>query len=173
MTGRSFLRKVLCLAFEFGMKHCLNGVFVFAFQLESLMMRSFVKIYCGVIAVAIIAMLATTASAAGLLANGDVELESRFAPHGTPGVDTPNGIPDSWHHSAPGAGWNPTGDGMATSGIHSLYLDDTSATDHEELRSFVEDLGFGSGIISGVIPDVGLEGRSLWGMWKWKANKVA
>ena len=169
MTGRSSLRKVLCLALEVGRKFCSNGVFVFTFQLESLMKRSFVKIYCGVIAVAIIAMAATTASAAGgLLLNGDAELESRFIPHGTPGVDTPFGLPDSWHHSAPGAGWNPTGDGMVTSGIHSLYLEDASLTDHEELRSFVEDPATGYGLTSGVIPDVGLEGRSLWVMYKWK-----
>ena len=133
------------------------------------MMRSFVKISFSLLAVAIIATAATTASAQNLLANGDAELESRFVPHGTPGVDTPNGIPDSWHHSAPGAGWNPTGDGMVTSGVHSLYMEDTSATDHEELRSFVEDLGT-DGVISGVIPDVGLAGRSIWVSWKWKWN---
>ncbi len=137
------------------------------------MMRSFVKIYCGVIAAAIIAMLATTAWAApNLLANGDAELESRFAPHGTPGADTANGIPDSFHHSG-AAGWNPTLDGMYTSGVHSLYANDTSTGGDEENRSFVENLlsnGGSWGITSGEIPDVGLEGRSLWVSWKWKWN---
>ncbi len=134
------------------------------------MMRSFVKIYCGVIAAAIIATLATTAwaSPGSLLANGDVELESRFVPHGTPGVETPNGVPDSWHYSnSADSAWNPAGDGMVTSGVHSLYHNDTSATGHNENRSFVEQLGT-DGVESGIIPDVGLEGRSLWLMWKWK-----
>lgn len=136
------------------------------------MMRSFAKMYFSLLAVAIIATAATTAAAAGLLANGDAELESRFTPHGTPGADTANGIPDSWHHSG-AAGWNPTGDGMVTSGVHSLYMADTNLTDHEEMRSFVENLSSNGGtwgITSGQIPDVGLAGRSIWVSWKWKWN---
>jgi hypothetical protein len=132
----------LCLAFEVGVKRCLNGIFNIGLQLESLMKRSFVKMYFGVIAVAILAMAATTALAGdlGLVQNGDMELESRFTPHGTPGVDTLNGIPDGWGHSQ-NTGWNDTGDSMYVSAVHSMLMDDQSASGMEEGRSFVEDLG--------------------------------
>ena len=59
------------------------------------MMRNWWKFYCGLSAVASIAMAATTALAGdlGLVVNGDMETESRFAPHGTPGVDHPEWLP--------------------------------------------------------------------------------
>jgi hypothetical protein len=143
------------------------------FHLEGLMMRSFVKIYCGVCAVALVAMATTTALAAdlGIVRNGDVERESRFAPHGTPGVDHPNGYPDAWHHSAhsawsdaPGAPDGP-GDVAFTSAIHSLYIpdDNTSGDGDNEHRSFATGL-----------PAVGNLSRVLdldW-MWQWDVTSL-
>jgi hypothetical protein len=126
------------------------------------MMRSLVKIYCGVIAVAVIAMAATTVWAEGLLLNSDVETETRFLDHRPP-VDmnaNPNSYPDGWHHSANSAWSGDIGGNMFVSPSHSLYIPDNRTGDHDEMRSF-----------GTPIPDVGLEGRSLWLMWKWKWNK--
>ena len=122
------------------------------------MMRSFVKFYSTLSAAAIVALLATTASAGdlGLVENGDIELESRFAPHGTPGVDHPNGYPDAWHHSATSAWSNGTTD-PSTSGIHSLWLPDTLTDNHAEHRSFAD-----------ALPNVGNPNRDLVLSWNWQ-----
>jgi hypothetical protein len=141
MTDRSSLRNVLCLALAVGMKLCLEGVFVLTFQLEGLMMRSFVKVYCGLCAAALIGLPATIALAGdlGLVQNGDMELESRFVPHGTPGVETVNGVPDGWGHSQ-NTGWSNGTTDPHSSGIHSMKLADQSVSSMEEGRSFVNSL---------------------------------
>ncbi len=80
-----------------------------------------------VFAIAVVAIYATTASAGnlGLVDNGDIELESRFAPHGTPGVDSVTGFADAWHHSATSDGmWSDPDIHPFTSFNHSLWLDD-------------------------------------------------
>ncbi|MCI0334829.1 MAG: PEP-CTERM sorting domain-containing protein [Planctomycetes bacterium] len=111
-------------------------------------------------------MASSTASAGdlGIVRNGDVELESRFAPHGTPGVDHPNGYPDSWHHSANAAWSGVVGGPMSVSPTHSLYLPDTNSSvdGDEEHRSFATPL-----------PAVGNSSRVLDLSWKWKWDKVA
>jgi hypothetical protein len=121
------------------------------------MMRSFVRNIFGLSAVAIIAIAATTAWAAdlGIIANGDMELESRFAPHGTPGVDHPNGYADAWHHSQFSAWSNGTTD-PTVSPIHSLYIPDTRVGDHDEMRSF-----------AAALPRVGDAGRVFDVKWNW------
>lgn len=128
------------------------------------MMRRFAKIYCSTMA--IVAMLATTALAGdlGLVVNGDVEVVSRFAPHGNPGVDHPNGYPDGWHHSSRSAWSSPLISDPFTSSNHSLYLPDDngfgqSTAVHEEHRSFVT-----------VLPGVGDSGRILALSWNWNWN---
>lgn len=115
------------------------------------------KIYSAAIAVAIAGTLTLTATAGdlGLIENGDIETESRFTPHGTPGVDHPNGYPDGWHHSANSAWSNGTTDPV-TSGIHSLFIPDGEISDHEEMRSFARNL-----------PNVGSSGRTLDVSWNW------
>ena len=82
------------------------------------------KMFLGMSAAAVVALGGTSASAGdlGLVQNGDMELESRFAPHGTPGEDTPAGIPDAWGHSGH-TGWSNTVDPVL-SGVHSLRLRD-------------------------------------------------
>ena len=122
-------------------------------------MRSFLKIYFGMIAVAIMA-LATTASAAdlGIIPNGDMELESRFAPHGTPGVDNPNGYADAWHHSQFSSWSNGTTDPVV-SPIHSLYIPDDAVANDQEMRSFANGL-----------PRVGDLGRVFNVTWNWNWN---
>jgi hypothetical protein len=134
----------------------------FYFQREYLMMRNWLKFFYGLSAVAIVATAATTALAAdlGIVTNGNIERESRFTPHGTPGVDSPYGVPDGWHHSSASAGtsgWNPTGDGMVTSGVHSLYHEDGLVGGHVENRSFARNL-----------PAVGNLSRVLDLSWNWK-----
>jgi hypothetical protein len=131
---------------------------VFTFQLEGLMMRSFVKMSSSLSAVAIVAMLASTALAGdlGLIVNGDMEVESRFTPHGTPGVDHPNGYADGWHHSQNSAWSGSVGGAMSVSPTHSLYIPDTRASDRDEMRSFAT-----------AIPGVG-SARPLNLSWKWK-----
>jgi hypothetical protein len=121
------------------------------------MMSTWFRFFSGGIAVAIVALATMTVQAGdlGIVENGDIELESRFAPHGTPGVDHPNGYPDAWHHSANSAWSNGTTD-PRTSGIHSLWLPDTATDNHEEHRSFADQL-----------PAVGNLSRSLDLSWNW------
>ena len=126
------------------------------------MTRSLVKIYCGVIAVAVIAMAATTALAThsgGLLLNDDIETITRFTPHE---LDHPNGYPDGWHHSQNSAWSGVIGGDMFVSPTHSLYLpdDNTSGDGDEEFRSFATSLGGGD------------PGR-LDLTWQWKWDKQA
>jgi hypothetical protein len=125
------------------------------------MMRNWWKFFCFLNAVAICAMVSSTALAGdlGIVRNGNVERESRFAPHGTPGEDHPNGYPDAWHHSANSAWSGVIGGPMSTSPTHSLYLpDDNSSGDgDEEHRSFATPL-----------PAVGNLSRSLDLSWNWK-----
>ncbi|MCA9184858.1 MAG: hypothetical protein R3E01_13265 [Pirellulaceae bacterium] len=90
----------------------------------------------------------------GLVVNGDMETESRFTPHGTPGVDHPNGFADGWHHSANSAWSNGTTDPV-TSGSHALWIPDERFSDHDEMRSFATN-----------IPGVGTE-RTLTLNWNW------
>ena len=88
-------------------------------------MRSSMKMIGGMSAVALIGLSGTIASAGdlGLVQNGDMELVSRFTPHGDPGTgDTPAGIPDAWGHSGH-TGWSNAGDPVL-SGVHSLRLSD-------------------------------------------------
>jgi hypothetical protein len=162
MTGRSSLKNVLCLALEVGRRLCSNGIFVFTFQQERLVMRNWWKMCFGLSAVAIIVMAATTASAApgGLLVNSDIELVSRFLDWGAPGAGQPNGVPDGWHGSSK-AEWSgpPEGGIMAVSGVHSLYLPDAKVSDHEEFRSFATAIPGGH--------------TSLDLSWKWKWEKTA
>ncbi len=137
------------------MEFCSEGVFVFTFQLESLMMQSCLKF--GMSAAAVIGLSATIALAGdlGLVINGDMEAESRFVPHGTPGVDTLNGVPDGWGHSA-NTGWSNGTTDPHMSGIHSLKLDDQSAFSMEEGRSFVL-----------ALPRTSVEGDVIHLHWKW------
>ena len=132
------------------------------------MMRSFFKTVYSLSAVAMLAMLATTASAGdlGLVTNGDIELLTRFLDWGAPGVNLPNGTPDGWHgsvHVVPGntAQWNTPGDGMHTSGVHSMMLTDTDPVASpfvmEEFRSFATPL-----------TGVGNASRVLDVKWNWK-----
>ena len=106
---------------------------------------------------ALLGMSATIALAGNLGSqiNGDMEAESRFAPHGTPGVDHPNGYADGWHHSANSAWSNGTTDPV-TSGAHSLFIPDTLLSNHEEMRSFARGLS-----------GVGNTGRTLDLSWNW------
>jgi hypothetical protein len=136
------------------------------------MMRSYLN-FCFVIsAAALIGLSATIASAGnlGLVDNGDMELASRFSPHGTPGVDSPNGFADAWHHGGESEWSNDTTDPV-TSGTHSLYLPDTLISGWSEMRSFAGDSaccgGDFFGINTGNIPDVGSAGRSLNVGWNW------
>ncbi len=87
-------------------------------------MRDSMKMFFGMSAAAVVALAGTSVSAGdlGLVVNGDMEVESRFAPHGTPGADTPAGVPDGWHHSGH-TGWNNAGDPVA-GGLHSQRLSD-------------------------------------------------
>jgi hypothetical protein len=121
------------------------------------MMRSLVRIFWGLSAVAVLAMAGTTALAGdlGIVVNGDMETISRFDPHGVPGVDHPNGYADGWHHSANSAWSNGTTD-PTTSPTHSLYIPDDRDSDHDEMRSFATDL-----------PRVGDLGRVFNLTWNW------
>ena len=126
------------------------------------MMRNSLRIVLGIAAVAICTM---TTSAVELLENNDLELESRFTPHGTPGVDHPNGYPDYWHHSTNSAWSNGTTD-PSTSPSHSLYIPDDNngglANGREEMRSFATS-----------IAGVGIEGRTLDLSWNWQWDITA
>jgi len=122
------------------------------------MMRSYLKY--GMAAVALMGLSATIASAGdlGLVLNGDMELVSRFSPHGDPGGDTVNGVPDAWGHSQ-NTGWSNGTTDPAVSGIHSMLLDDTTAASAfamEEGRSFEL-----------VLPSTSNEGDTLNVHWKW------
>ena len=125
------------------------------------MMRNWWKFFCGLSAVAIIAMAATTALAApgSLLVNSDIETITRFSPHE---LDHPNGYPDAWHHSQNSAWSGVIGGPMSVSPTHSLYLpdDNTSGDGDEEMRSFATSLGGGN------------PGK-LDLSWKWKWDKRA
>ncbi len=121
------------------------------------MMRSYLKM---VLAIAAVAIYATSAWASGeLLENNDIETESRFTPHGTPGVDDPNGFADYWHHSA-NATWSDPATDPFVSGSHSLKIADDNngglANGREEMRSFATG-----------IPGVGNANRSLEINWEW------
>jgi hypothetical protein len=136
------------------------------------MMRSYLKF--GMIAAALISLSAMTASAGdlGLVENGDMELESRFAPHGTPGVDHPNGYADAWHHDATASWSDPNVPDPTTSGIHSLKLPDASPVGFSEMRSFAGDStccspGGPGGPRTGTIPGIGDAGRILTVGWQW------
>ena len=120
-------------------------------------MRNSMKVFLGMSAAAVIALAGTGASAATieLLENVDIETVSRFVPHGTPGVDHPNGYADYWHHSQFAAWSNGTTDPV-TSGIHSLWLPDTLINNMSEMRLFATDL-----------PGVGNNGRTLDLKWNW------
>src|SRR5688572_26809359 len=100
------------------------------------MMRNSRKFFCGLCAVAMIAMAGTTAVAGpNLVQNSDIETITRFTPHE---LDHPNGYPDAWHHSQNSAWSGPIGGPMSVSPTHSLYLpdDNTSGDGDEEFRSF-------------------------------------
>jgi hypothetical protein len=146
--------------FGVGIQRCLDEAFVINHELERLMTRHYLRQYLrqliGMSVVALFSIAATTASAGnlGLVVNGDMEAESRFIPHGTPGVDHPNGYADGWHHSANAAWSNGTTDPV-TSGIHSLYIPDTRVSDHDEMRSFATN-----------IPGAGMS-RPLILSWNW------
>ncbi len=120
-------------------------------------MKNSMKFFLGMTTAAVVSLAGTGASAVAieLLENVDVETVSRFVPHGTPGVDHPNGYADYWHHSQSAAWSNGTTDPV-TSGIHSLYIPDTNTAGLEELRSFATD-----------IPGVGATGRTLDLNWNW------
>lgn len=124
-------------------------------------MRDSMKVFLGMSAVAVFALTGADAMAGdlGLIVNGDIEAESRFAPHGTPGQDSPNGFPDGWHHSTNATWSNGTTDPV-TSGIHSLMIVDDNAGGladiQEEFRSFATE-----------IPGVGTPGRTLDLSWNW------
>lgn len=120
----------------------------------------------GMSAAAVICMSATLAAAGdlGLVANGDMEEESRFAPHGTPGEDSANGFPDAWHHGGQAEWSNGTTDPV-TSGIRSLWLPDTQATGWAEFRSFAGT--FGGTERFGHIPGDHFPGRALNLSWNW------
>ena len=134
----------------------MNGFLFLTFLFwERLMMRS--RLRFGMFAAALIGLSGLNASAGdlGLVVNGDMEEESRFSPHGTPGVDHPNGYADGWHHSANSAWSNGTTDPV-TSGVHSLWIPDDRFGDHDEMRSFAT-----------AIPGVGAAGRTLDVSWNW------
>ena len=120
-------------------------------------MRDSMKTILGMSAAAVFALTGTSASAGdlGLILNGDMEAESQFAPHGTPGVDHPNGFADGFHHGGTSAWSNGTTDPV-TSGVHSLWLPDVSTFGWDEMRSFAKDL-----------PGVGNAGRTLDLSWNW------
>lgn len=128
------------------------------------MMRSYLRF--GMSAAAVICLSATLALAGdlGLVLNGDIEDESRFTPHGTPGQDSVNGFPDGWHHGGESQWSNGTTD-PATSPIHSLWLPDTLTGGWSEMRSFAGDFG-GTGKF-GDIPGVHFPGRTLDLSWNW------
>jgi len=122
-------------------------------------MTTFKNFCLGAAAAAAIAAPALTASAFNLVDNGDIERISRFGDHGVPGVDSPNGFPDSWHHSSNATWSNGTTDPV-TSGERSLMIVDDNAGGVadivEEFRSFAT-----------AIPNVGEEGRVLELSWNW------
>lgn len=124
-------------------------------------MRDSMKMFLGMSAASVLAFSATGALAGdlGLIVNGDIETESRFTPHGTPGVDSPNGFADGWHHSDQATWSNGTTD-PATSGIHSLMIVDDNVGGlvniSREFRSFATE-----------IPNVGTLGRTLDLSWNW------
>jgi len=123
------------------------------------MMRNWWKFFCGVSAMAIIAMAATTALAGpNLVANSDIETITRFSPHE---LDHPNGYPDAWHHSQNSAWSGVIGGPMSVSPTHSLYLPDnnTSGDGDEEMRSFATAIRGNPGKL-----DLS---------WKWKWDKRA
>ena len=142
-------------------------------------MRDLMKMYFSMSVAATMALAGASASAGdlGLMVNGDMEVVSRFAPHGDPnpggdpappGGDTPAGVPDGWHHSGH-TGWSNSGDPVA-GGAYSLRLSDfdgaiggvfnppltTASSTWQEGRSFATDL-----------PGVGNAGRSLDLSWDW------
>ena len=115
--------------FEVGMKLCSNGVIRFHFSTgEYLMMRNWWKFFCGLSAVAIVAMAATTALAGdlGLIVNGDMETDKPVQSPRNSRVDHPNGYPDAWHHSQNSAWSGAIGGPMSVSPTHSLYIPDTT-----------------------------------------------
>jgi hypothetical protein len=131
------------------------------------MKRNWWKFYCGLSALAIIAMAASTAFAGdlGLVVNGDVETETRFLDHRPP-VDVnanPNSYPDGWHHSANSAWSGTIGGNMFVSPSHSLYIPDTRVGDHDEMRSFAT-----------AIPGAGtLRNFVVKWAWKWDITSAA
>ncbi len=156
------------------------------------MLRNYLMI---VLAIAVVAIYATTASAGnlGLVDNGDMEAQNRFSAccgeWGTPddgdpntpfAGSTPTGRPDAFHHSGtPTAVWsdrigvyNPTGvPHPVTSGIHALWLEDPLFGVESEFRSFAGDSaccgGDFLGTNTGNLPGVGLAGRSVTFGWEW------
>ena len=145
-------------------------------SLESLMTRNCLTI---VFAIAVVAIYAMTASAGnlGLVDNGDIELESRFAPHGTPNGGDPNapgdsvtGFADAWHHSATDDGmWSDPNTDPFVSFNHSLWLADSLVGSEAEARSFAGNSTCcgGGGTRTGNLPDVGVPGRILTVSWEW------
>ncbi len=133
------------------------------------MMRSYLKF--GMLAAALIGMSATNTLAGdlGLIVNGDMEVVSRFAPHGDPGTgDTPAGIPDGWHHSGH-TGWSNPGDPVL-SPTHSLRLSDFAGAIGGVFNPPTVDptLGMEEGrSFATAIPGVGNLGRSLDLSWNW------
>ncbi len=122
-------------------------------------MTTYKNLFPGAVAAMMIAAPVGSASAFNLIDNGDIERISRFDDHGVPGVDSPNGFPDAWHHSTNATWSNGTTDPV-TSGTHSLMIVDDNAGGvadiSEEFRSF-----------SAAIPNVGEEGRALDVSWNW------
>ena len=133
---------------------------LFFYNWEKNVQRNPMRMFLGLCAAAVIALAGNVASAGSieLLENVDIETVSRFVPHGTPGVDHPNGYADYWHHSQSAAWSNGTTDPV-TSGIHSLYIPDANTAGLEEMRSFATD-----------IPGVGATGRVLDLNWNWNWN---
>jgi PEP-CTERM motif-containing protein len=139
-------------------------------------MRNSMRMFLGMSAATVVALAGTAASAGdlGLIVNGDMEVESRFAPHGTPGADTPAGVPDGFHHSGY-TGWNNPGDPVS-GGLRSMRLSDFDGAIGGVFNPPLVDatLGMAEGrSFATDIPDVGNAGRTLDLSWDWNWNMTS